>query len=117
LLPYRFLLGFLFPIQLFPGEGAKLIAQEPNLFLHAPWRVHHFGRIEDRITAYESGKRGLVHRLRRAVGFQARPVGIIPRREGFPDARGAVTDPNIAVASARIAELGEASVFLRREDL
>jgi hypothetical protein len=39
------------------------------------------------------------------------PVGIIARRKGLAHPRRAVTQPDIAIAFARIAELGEPPVF------
>jgi hypothetical protein len=39
------------------------------------------------------------------------PVGIMARRKGLAYARRAVTQPDIAIAFARIAELGEPPVF------
>ena len=47
---------FFFATDAFQRNRSQPIAPEPDVLLHLSWRIDHFGRVEDGITADEGGE-------------------------------------------------------------
>jgi hypothetical protein len=69
------------------------------------------------MTADESGALGGGSEVIGCVGVALMPVSVVTGRQGLATARWAVASPQIAVAAARVAERGNASVFLGDDEV
>ena len=93
------------------GSAVPLVSEPPDLSLNNAWSADHRGGVED------SGIGSYLLNCCRAVAWiipqflHPVPVGIVPCGHRLADARRAVAEADVAIAFARIAELGESAVF------
>ena len=116
-LPFGLLLSSLLPQPGFDRERPQLMTFDLDILCDAPWRMNDFRRIEDGRAPGDGGQ--CCRRSHRVggVSLQMEPMGIALRGEGLPDTRRAIAQPNIAVTSAGIAELGKAPVLVGHDKI
>lgn len=102
---------FFFATDAFQRNRSQPIAPELDVLRDLSWRIDHLGRVEDGMTADEGGEFRVGSEAVRRAGFDLLPVSLMTGRQGLAHARRAIANPHVAVAAARIAELGKALVF------
>ena len=100
----------------FLPNPAKSIAKTCDAIRHSTWAIHDFRCVEDGVGAIEDGQRLIIGVPCRRQILETIPGRIMSSRQGFADARRSMTQADIAIFPAGIAELGEAPVLAGDEE-
>src|SRR4029453_5156846 len=85
--------------------------------LNMPRRIDDFRRIEYGRMLGDSGPFGNEHRVRGEQGLKEYGVGIVPAQDALSDAGRAIAQPDIAIASAGITELGKSAMLMGDDEV
>jgi hypothetical protein len=107
-------------VQRFLDQDIEAAKQGVEVFVNPPRRIAERRRIEDgaigqRLDREHWHRDGMPHR--HEGGRDLRPSGILPRGERLTDTGRSIAEADIPLATAHVAELGEAPVFLGDDEL